>query len=57
MNYSEYRIEFYDDNNKLKSKSFWTTAGGNEKFDDFEKSIKKVNPEIDIQNFASTFDQ
>lgn len=57
MSYSEYRIEFYDEENKLNSKSFWTSSGRNVKFEDFEKSIKKVNPKIEIQNFASTIEQ
>jgi hypothetical protein len=57
MNHSEYRIEFFDEENELKSKSFWTISGGNEKFDNFEKSIKIVNPKVDIQNYASTLDQ
>lgn len=55
MQYSEYRIEYIDNDNESSEVSFWVSTIS-ARIDDFESTLKKVNVNVKAEHWAHSFE-
>ncbi len=55
IKFLEYRIEYENELNNLDTIHFWITLGSN-KLDEFENTLKSINPNVKAKHWATSFD-